>query len=217
MAVQEMFDRIAPRYDLVNRVMTLGLDTRWRRRAVRALELSPGALVLDVATGTGDLCEDLLRAGHRPVGVDFSMGMLAARRTSAPVAQADALALPVPDGRADGVVCGFALRNFSDLGAFLAECARALRPGGRLVALDAAEPRRRAARAVHRLYFGSVVPRIGSLLSDRDAYRYLPRSLAYLPPPEDMVSNLAGAGFVTAERRQLTWGAAQLLIGTRRP
>ena len=92
-----------------------------------------------------------------------------------------------------------------------------LRPGGRLVALDAAEPQRRAARWVHRFYFGSVVPRIGSLLSDRDAYRYLPRSLAYLPPPAELVSTLDGAGFVATERRALTWGAAQLLIGTRRP
>jgi demethylmenaquinone methyltransferase/2-methoxy-6-polyprenyl-1,4-benzoquinol methylase len=216
-AVREMFDRIAPRYDLVNRVMTLGVDLRWRRRAVRALALSPGALVLDVATGTGDLCEDLARAGQRPVGVDFSMGMLAARRTTAPVVQADALSLPVPDERADGLVCGFALRNLADLPAFFAECARVLRPGGRLVLLDAAEPQRRPARAVHRWYFGTVVPRLGSLLSDRDAYRYLPRSLAYLPPPADLLARLGDAGFVAVERRQLSWGAAQLLTGTRRP
>src|SRR3954454_19476171 len=126
-----MFDTIAPRYDLVNRVMTFRLDTRWRRRAVRDLGLPAGSLVLDLAAGTGGLCGDLQAAGHRPVGMDLSFGMLAAARTTAPLAQADALRLPVPDERADGVTCGFALRNFVDLEAFLAEVGRVVRPGGR--------------------------------------------------------------------------------------
>jgi demethylmenaquinone methyltransferase / 2-methoxy-6-polyprenyl-1,4-benzoquinol methylase len=139
-AVRGMFDAIAPRYDLVNRVMTFGLDRGWRRRAVRSLALAPGSVVVDLAAGTGDLCRDLQAAGHRPVGVDLSWGMLAAARTSAPLVQADVLRLPVPDGRADGATCGFALRNFVDLDAFLAELARVVRPGGRVAVLEVAEP-----------------------------------------------------------------------------
>src|SRR3954452_19202589 len=111
--VREMFDTIAPRYDLVNRLMTFGLDVRWRKRTVRELRLPSGALVLDLAAGTGDLCRELTQAGSRPVGVDMSYGRLAAARTAAPLVQGDALRLPVPDGAADGVTCGFALRNFA--------------------------------------------------------------------------------------------------------
>lgn len=214
-AVRVMFDRIAPRYDLVNRVMTFRLDVRWRRRAVRALALPPGSTVLDVACGTGDLCDDLADAGYVPIGVDFAFGMLAARRTPAPVVQGDALRLPVPDGAVDGVTCGFALRNFVDLDAVFAELARVIRPGGRVALVDAAEPRGGLARWGHRLYFGRLVPRIGALLSDDDAYRYLPRSLAYLPPPVELTRLLASCGFADAVRRELTLGSCQLLLGSR--
>src|SRR3954452_18321644 len=116
-AVRDMFDAIAPRYDLVNRIMTFRLDVRWRRRTVRDLRLPAGSRGLDLAGGTGDLCRDLAAAGHRPIGVDLSYGMLAAARTDAPLVQADALRLPVPDGSVDGATCGFSLRNFVDLGA----------------------------------------------------------------------------------------------------
>src|SRR4051812_24473457 len=148
-----MFDAIAPRYDLVNRVMTFCLDTRWRRRAVTALGLPAGALVLDLAAGTGDLCRDLTSAGHRPVGVDLSFGMLAAARTDAPLVQADAPPVPVPDAPADGVPCGFALRNFVELGPFLDELARVVRPGGRIALLEVAEPERAVLRWGHGVYF----------------------------------------------------------------
>lgn len=213
--VRAMFDAIAPRYDLVNRVMTFRLDVRWRRRTVRSLALPPGSLVLDLAAGTGDLCRDLQTAEHRPVGVDLSFGMLAAARTNAPLVQADALGLPFPDASADGATCGFALRNFVDLNAFLVELARVVRPGGRIALLEVAEPANPVLRAGHGLYFGKVVPRIGALLSDGSAYRYLPRSVEYLPPPAELLEMVRVAGFADATRVALSGGISQLLAGTR--
>ena len=222
-AVRSMFDAIAPRYDLVNRIMTFRMDVGWRRDAVRSLELPVGALVLDLAAGTGDLCRELVRAGHRPVGVDLSAGMLGAARTAAPLVQADVLRLPVPDGVVDGAVCGFALRNLVELRAFFTELARAVRPGGRIALLEVAEPPNPLMRWGHGVYFGRVVPRVGALLSDGpfrhgaggEAYRYLPRSVAYLPEPDEMLGMLRGAGFDHADRRLLSGGIAQLLTGTR--
>lgn len=214
-AVRSMFDAIAPRYELVNRVMTFGMDAGWRRRSVRALGLAAGSTVVDVACGTGDLCRVLAGAGHRPVGADLSWGMLAAATTPSPLVQADALRLPLPDAAVDGATCGFALRNFVALPPFLAELARVVRPGGRIALLEVAEPEQRMLRAGHRLYFGRVVPRIGGLLSDRDAYRYLPQSVAYLPPPAELVAMVVAAGFPDAERRLLSGGIVQLLLGTR--
>src|SRR5207302_9544345 len=148
-AVRSMFDGIAKRYDLVNRIMTFGLDIWWRRRATRALGLPRGSLVLDLACGTGDFCRELARRGMRPVGVDFSYGMLAAARTSAPLVQADILTLPVEGAHADGVTCGFALRNVVDLKALFEEIARAVRAGGRIALLEVSEPRSRILRFGH--------------------------------------------------------------------
>ena len=214
-AVESMFDTIAPRYDLLNRLLTFGMDVGWRRRTVRSLGLPAGSRVLDLACGTGDLCRELAAAGLRPIGVDRSAGMLAAARTSAPLVRGDALGLPVSDGAADGIVCGFALRNFVALEPFLAECTRVLRPGGRLALLEVAAPANPVLRTGHSLYFGKVVPLVGGLLSDRAAYRYLPKSVAYLPPGDGLVSLLSGAGFPDAARRLLSVGIAQLLTGTR--
>lgn len=216
-AVRDMFDTIAPRYDLVNRVMTFGLDRGWRRAAVRSLALDAGAGVLDVACGTGDLCRELSAAGYRPVGIDSSRGMLAHARTSAPLVQGDALRLPLPTGRLDGAVSGFALRNFVALDGLFAELARAVRPDGRIALLDVATPRRALVRAGHAVYFGHVVPRIGAALSDGEAYRYLPKSVAYLPSPGDLLGSLSGAGFDSVERRLLSGGITQLITATRRP
>lgn len=123
-AVRSMFDTIAPRYDLVNRVMTFRMDVGWRRRSISALGLPPGALVVDLACGTGDFCFELERRGHRAVGFDLSFGMLAAAPRPFDRAQADALRLPLADGVVDGVTCGFALRNFAELAPFFAELAR---------------------------------------------------------------------------------------------
>lgn len=214
-AVETMFDRIAPRYDRLNRLLTFRLDVGWRRRTVRALDLAPGALVLDLACGTGDLCRDLAAGGLRPVGVDFSAGMLAAARTDAPLVRADALRLPLPDAAVDGVTCGFALRNFVSLEPFLAECARVLRPGGRVALLDVSEPESRILRAGHHVYFRKIVPFVGGLLSDRAAYSYLPASTAYLPASAELLAMMRAAGLDDVRREVLGLGAAQLLVGTR--
>jgi demethylmenaquinone methyltransferase / 2-methoxy-6-polyprenyl-1,4-benzoquinol methylase len=214
-AVRGMFDSISSRYDLVNRVMTFGMDVGWRRRTVRELRLPGRALVLDLACGTGDLCRELQASGYRAVGIDFSHGMLAAARTDAPLVQADVLRLPVRDGGADGVTCGFALRNLVSLREFFAELGRVVRPGGRIALLDAGEPEGRIMRLGHGVYFRKVVPLVGGALSERSAYRYLPRSLAYLPPGPEMLAMLRDAGFPDAERLALSGGITQLLAGTR--
>jgi demethylmenaquinone methyltransferase/2-methoxy-6-polyprenyl-1,4-benzoquinol methylase len=214
-AVRAMFDTIAPRYDLVNRLMTIGLDVRWRKQATRSLALPRGARVLDVAAGTGDFCRELQRAGHVAIGIDLSLGMLVAARTDAPLVQGDALRLPFPTSSVDGVTCGFALRNLVDLSAFFADVARVVRPGGRIALLDVAQPRNPVLRWGHGIYFGKVVPRIGGILSDPAAYRYLPKSVAYLPPGDGMVEMLRDAGFPDASRRLLSAGITQLLTGTR--
>jgi demethylmenaquinone methyltransferase / 2-methoxy-6-polyprenyl-1,4-benzoquinol methylase len=214
-AVRSLFDTIAGRYDLVNRVMTFGMDVGWRRRAVRELRLPGRALVLDLACGTGDLCTELERAGYRAVGFDFSHGMLAAATTTAPLVEGDILRLPLRDGAAEGVTCGFAMRNVVDLGMFFAELGRVVRTGGRLALLDASEPENRVMRAGHGVYFRHVVPRIGGLLSHGPAYAYLPRSMAYLPPPGEMLRMLGEAGFPDAARVPLSGGIAQLVTGTR--
>lgn len=214
-AVRAMFDAIAPRYDLVNRIMTFGLDVRWRRRAVRVLDVGPGATVVDLACGTGDLCRDLAAAGYRPVGIDLSLGMLRHARTRAPLMQGDALSLPFGDGSVDGVVSGFALRNFVALAPVLDELARVVRPGGRIALLDVAAPTNPVLHAGHEVYFGRVVPRIGGALSDPAAYRYLPKSVAYLPAPDAMLAMIRAAGFGAVERTMLSGGIAQLIVGTR--
>jgi len=210
-----MFDAIAGRYDLVNRVMTFGMDVGWRRRSVRELRLPGGALVADLACGTGDLCRELSRNGYRALGFDFSFGMLAEATTDAPLVQADVLRLPLAERSVDGATCGFALRNVVDLGAFFSEIARVVRPGGRISLLEASEPDSPVMRAGHAVYFRRVVPMIGGLLSDREAYAYLPKSMAYLPPAPEMLAALREAGFPDAERVQLSGGIAQVLAGTR--
>jgi demethylmenaquinone methyltransferase/2-methoxy-6-polyprenyl-1,4-benzoquinol methylase len=214
-AVDDMFDAIAPRYDALNRILTMRMDVGWRKKTVRSLALGSGAVVLDLACGTGDLCRVLDDAGYRPVGVDRSAGMLAAARTSAPLVRGDGMALPIADGSVDGVTCGFALRNILGLGEFLAECARVLRPGGRVALLEVAVPANRVLRLGHSVYFGKVVPFVGGLLSDRAAYRYLPQSVAYLPPVPEVLGMMVAAGFADASRRALSGGIAQLLTGTR--
>ena len=213
--VEQMFDRIAPRYDLLNRILTFRMDVGWRRTAVAALGLEPGARVMDLACGTGDLCRTLRAAGHHPIGVDFSAGMLRAARTDAPLVRADASRLPFADGSIDAVTCGFALRNFVDLAAVMTECARVLRPQGAIALLDVGEPTSAPARAVHRIWFRRVVPFVGGLLSDRRAYSYLPASTAYLPPRLELLALIGSAGIDKLAHRTLGAGAAQLITGVR--
>jgi demethylmenaquinone methyltransferase / 2-methoxy-6-polyprenyl-1,4-benzoquinol methylase len=215
-AVEKMFDRVAPRYDRMNQVVSLGLAPRWRRRAVQALRLPAGSRVLDLACGTGDLCIEMARAGVRPVGVDFSAGMLAAARTHAPLVRADAEKLPFADGSLDGVICGFALRNFVALDAVFSECARILRRDGRFVALDAAVPTNPVLRLGNAVWFRGAVPLLGLVLTrNGEAYRYLPRSTAYLPTREVLVGRLGSAGFAPVAHTSMTGGSVLVLEGTR--
>ncbi len=214
-AVRSMFDTIAPRYDLVNRIMTFRMDVGWRRTTRESLELKPESRILDLACGTGDFCVDLEAHGHHPIGVDLSYGMLAAARTGSPLIQGDLLQLPVADGSVDAAVCGFALRNLVELQPFFAELHRVVRPGGRIALLDVSRPDNPVMRWGHGIYFNKVVPMVGGLLSDRSAYAYLPRSVSYLPPPEQMLTMLGDVGMVDVERRQLTGGISQLLTATR--
>ena len=214
--VRNMFDAIAPRYDLVNRIMTFRLDTRWRKIAVRKLALTRGARVLDLASGTGDLCIDLRKAGLHPLSFDMSFGMLAADHSNAPRVQADILRLPIASESVDGVTCGFALRNLVDLNVFFHEIARVTKSGGRIALLDVSTPTNPVIRWGNSVYFGKVVPRIGGLLSNRAAYNYLPKSVAYLPAPAQLVDMLQAAGFEHVRHEQLSGGLTQLMHATKR-
>jgi demethylmenaquinone methyltransferase/2-methoxy-6-polyprenyl-1,4-benzoquinol methylase len=213
--VRAMFDTIAPRYDLMNRLMTFGLDQAWRRATVDALGLAAGARVLDLACGTGDLTRLAGRQGLRVVGADLSAGMLGANATGTPLVEADGSSLPFVDGAFDGLVCGYALRNFTDLPATLLECARVLRSGGRLAVLEVDSPTSPLWRAGFDLWFTRVVPALGSVISDRGAYRYLPRSVAYLPPAPQLRRLLVASGFSAVGIRPLAGGLSQLIVATR--
>ena len=216
--VRTIFDRIAPRYDLLNRIMTLGMDQSWRRAALDAVGLKPGERIVDLATGTGDLAELACARGAQAIGVDFAGGMLRAARTRRPdglFVQADGGRLPLRDGSASVVTCGFALRNFTDLDGIFAECARILEPGGRLVLLEVDEPRSRLLRWGHALHFQHVVPRLGAWLSDSEAYRYLPASAAYLPREAELIARIEAAGFSGATKRRRLFGAVQQIHATR--
>jgi demethylmenaquinone methyltransferase/2-methoxy-6-polyprenyl-1,4-benzoquinol methylase len=217
-AVQTMFDRIAPRYDLLNRLMSLGLDQRWRRRALDEIEVHAGDTVVDLACGTGDLTELAVARGARVVGVDFAREMLrgATRRgIAASFVQGDGAALPFATGSASVALCGFALRNFVSLPEVFAELARIIEPGGRIALIDVDRPRSAIVRVGHSLYFDRIVPMLGALISDRDAYTYLPQSTAYLPEDEELRAMLEKAGFTAVRKERLFLGAAQILFGVR--
>ncbi len=216
LVVRSMFDRIAPRYDLVNRLMTFGLDQGWRRRTIGLLELAPPSLVLDLACGTGDFARALASSGFAAVGADVSFGMLAAAHAgSPPLVEADGARLPFGDATLDGIVSGFALRNFADLRGVLTECGRVLRPGGRLALLEVDTPTSPLLHLGHRVWFNVAVPRLGALLSDKDAYRYLPRSVAYLPSRADLLADVTAAGFTDARHHELSGGITQVITATR--
>ena len=213
-AVRDMFDTIAPKYDRLNRIISFRLDVRWRKKAIGQLGLPAGSVVLDLASGTGDLCLDLTANGLTPISMDLSYGMLAADRSGAPRVQTDILRLPVPDHSVDGVTCGFALRNLLDLPTFFIELGRVVRPGGRIALLDVSVPKNRVVRWGNGIYFGKVVPKIGAALSDGPAYAYLPKSVAYLPEPHEMVASLRSVGFNDVSHTQLSGGLTQLMVAT---
>lgn len=216
--VEAMFDRIAPRYDLLNRICTFRLDQRWRRRAVALAGLRRDDVVLDLGCGTGDLAEMAAAAGARVIGVDPSAGMLAGMRQRGIAAQplrADASRLPIRDASATVALSGFALRNFVSIEAVFAEVTRVLRPGGRIVLLEVDEPSLAPLRWLHRLHFRSIVPAVGRLLSDAEAYRYLPESTAYLPPHGELASLMTKLGWRDIRKVTLFGGVAQILRATR--
>jgi demethylmenaquinone methyltransferase/2-methoxy-6-polyprenyl-1,4-benzoquinol methylase len=211
-----MFDVIAERYALMNRLMTFGLDARWRRRTIKLLGLKAHTVVADIGCGTGELMRALHRANIRSVGVDLSIAMLRASPNARDaVMQADVSMLPVASGSVDGVVSGFAVRNFSDLEAAFGEIARILRPGGRVALLEVDTPRSHLLRLGHGIWFTAVVPRLGALVSDKSAYRYLPRSVAYLPDVKRFEELLRGAGFKSIENKPLSGGIVQVILATR--
>lgn len=216
--VRAMFDRIAPRYDLLNRLISLGFDQRWRRCALDAIELGSGDRVIDLATGTGDLAQLARQRGASVIGLDLVARMLRhARIKSAGThwVQGDAARLPFADASADVVTCGFALRNFVDLDEVFWECARVLVRGGRFVALELDQPRSRALRWGQRLHCGQVVPRLGALLSDNQAYRYLPNSTAYLPQESVLCRKLEASGFVRVAKQVHMLGAVQRITAVK--
>ena len=215
-AVEAMFDRISPVYDPMNRLMTAGLDRRWRRLTVRAA-VRPGDRVLDACCGTGDLALEAQRAGGRVTGLDFSERMLErARRKSAAVewVRGDVLALPFSDGSFDAVTVGFGIRNVADLEAGLRELARVLRPGGRLGCLEITRPRG-LLRPFFAVWFDGLVPLAGKVLPGGAAYTYLPASVRRFPGPQDLAEAMQRAGFPEIGWRILGGGIVALHVATR--
>jgi ubiquinone/menaquinone biosynthesis methyltransferase len=216
-AVQQMFDGIAPTYDTLNRVLSLGIDQSWRRRAIAALGDVRGRKVLDVCAGTLDLSALAVAAGAEVTASDFSHAMLASGRgkVRAPVVRADALALPFADAAFDGVVCGFGLRNLDDTRAGLAEMRRVVRAGGRCVVLDFFRPRRAVTRAVQALYNQRVLPLVGGMVSgDRSAYRYLADSIDRFATRGDVEELCREVGFTHARSEDLTLGIASMVVAS---
>lgn len=220
--VRAMFDRIAPRYDLLNRTMTAGLDGRWRRAAAAAADLAAGDSALDCCTGTGDLAFELasrVTGSGRVVGLDFAEEMLvrarakaAARGAAVEFVQGDALALPFETGAFDAATVAFGIRNVSDLDAGLSEMARVVRPGGRVVILEITTPRR--LRRFYEVWFDRVVPRLGRVLGrDGDAYAYLPASVRRFPEPPELAARMSAAGLTDIRWRPLAGGIVALHHG----
>lgn len=225
--VRTMFDRIAPRYDLLNHTLSFNIDRLWRRRVVRILRRRNPERILDLATGTGDLAIDLVRGipGVRVTAVDLSEGMLdVARRKVAArglgdrieLVQGDAERLVLPDAAVDAATVAFGVRNFGDLEAGLGELARTIRPGGTVAILEFSRPRNPLFRALYEFYTGRILPRIGGAVSrDRKAYEYLPASVGEFPAPEAFMGLMEQAGFRNCRARSQSFGIAQIYVGER--
>jgi demethylmenaquinone methyltransferase / 2-methoxy-6-polyprenyl-1,4-benzoquinol methylase len=216
--VRAMFDRIARFYDVMNSVMTAGLHHQWRRRAADLAQIGPGSRVLDVATGTGDLALELSRRvapGGEVVGSDFSEQMLERARAKAPALRfewGNAMELPYADGEFDAATVGFGARNFSDLDRGLAEMARVVRPGGRVVVLEITTPTRPPLSTFYRVWFDRLVPLMGRF---DDAYTYLPNSVKRFPAPHDLAGRLAAAGLSDVRYVLTAGGIIALHVGVK--
>lgn len=220
----EFFDAIAPRYDLLNRVLSMGIDRGWRRRTVRALGLRPGMRALDLATGTGDLAIAIAHAAERVevVGLDPSRGMLAIGREKVVahgladrvrLVEGDAEELPFEDASFDAITIAFGIRNVPDRARALREMARVARPGAAIAILELGEPRSGILGPLARFHIRVLVPRIGALLSGAQEYRYLQTSIAAFPPPDVFTSVMRESGIAEPSATALTFGVCQLYLG----
>lgn len=215
--VEAMFDRIASVYDLMNRVMTVGMDERWRSRAADLAGAGPGTRVLDVATGTGDLAIEMRGRGAEVVGVDFSEGMLELARKKEPAIEflaGNALALEFEDNSFDAATVGFGARNFDDLQRGIDEMARVVRPGGRVVILEITNPQKPPLSTFFHIWFDSIVPLLGKVAGDPDAYEYLPNSVKRFPGPRDLAGQMASAGMTDVRWIVTAGGIIAMHVGT---
>ena len=225
--VREMFDNIAPKYDLLNHTLSMSIDRVWRRRVVGEVRRAKPGRILDVATGTGDLAIAMARRIRdvQVMGVDLSEEMLAVARRKVEargldsrivLERGDAEHLEVADASVDAATVAFGVRNFGDLAAGLRELARTIRPGGKVVILEFSRPRNRVFRALYEFYSYKILPRIGGLVSrDKRAYEYLPASVGEFPAPEEFMAMMARAGFRNCRARSQSFGIAQIYIGER--
>ena len=225
--IAAMFDAIASRYDFLNHVLSAGLDTRWRARAIRELALMPGARIVDLCTGTADLALAAVTAVPRArvVGIDFAGAMLRlglekvrrrGRTDEIALVRGDAVAVPVGDGRADAAMMAFGIRNVAEPERALRELARVLGPGGRLAILEFGEPAIPGVRALYRWYFRQVLPRLGRIVSRHEsAYSYLPASVGAFPSPAEFASVIARNGFADVRSVRLSLGIVYLYVARR--
>ncbi len=225
--ISGMFDSIAPRYDLLNRVLSAGLDQKWRHRAVRELGLERSARVLDLCTGTADLA--LATTAQHPdasvIGVDFSgamlrLGLVKVRDSKLDsrirLVRGDATRIPVGDSSCDAATIGFGIRNVAEPARALAELARVLRPGARLAILEFGQPRIPGIRTLYAWYFRYLLPAVGKLISrHQSAYSYLPASVGTFPPPAEFAKTIESHGFVSVRAVPLTFGIVYLYVATR--
>lgn len=217
--VRPMFGRIARHYDLLNHLLTAGIDRRWRAAAVRAAGPLEGRVAVDACCGTGDLTLALERAGAVTVGVDFTPQMLTRAVAKSPrrqFMQGDALQLPLPDRSADVATVAFGIRNVADRAEGIRELARVVRPGGRVVVLELSTPPGAILGGLYRLYFTRILPLIGRLVSgDGGAYRYLPETVLAWPRPDEFAGEMEAAGLVDVEYRLLSRGICALHVGRK--
>lgn len=224
--VQKMFDQISTKYDLLNHLLSLGIDNLWRRKAVKYISKKKPSSILDIATGTGDLAFALLKANpEKLTGLDLSEGMLEVARKKASAKnssikidfiQGDSENLPFPDNSYDAVTVAFGVRNFEDLTKGLREILRVLKPGGQLVVLEFSKPDAFPFKQIYQFYFRFILPFIGGLISkDKSAYTYLPESVQQFPQSREFENILLGTGFGNIHSERLTMGVATIYSATK--